>query len=345
MSEIKKIILFTCIILVEALFCSCADHYSMQGHSESVSNPANLQLESYDTEYSDDKPYDGDNTAKASTNKSPAINAVQTLHDYFEFRFQTGLSSEQYNKLHSDSQVPGVFVKLLDDSDDYNMPLDQLTIYSLNDLSKNAIPRTSLFTENRSTFALEQSSRDVKISGLNHLFPVQRITAIDDDHVCFIYKTEFNGTTVYNYKVYERLLGTNDDGSKFESWYDLGENYYIARLFSGNELKQLIPGSVIDKKMLSDLMMIRDNGSVWFNDNTVKLEYQDESIKDKVVSRVCKAAILLEDGVAVITSRTDAEYTTRVLLEEIEIFPYGVKCEKYPLISILADGFIPPLPD
>ncbi len=50
-------------------------------------------------------------------------------------------------------------------------------------------------------------------------------------------------------------------------------------------------------------------------------------------------------NLAVITSRTDAEYTTRVLLEEIEFYPYGVKCEKYPLISVLSDGFVPPLPD
>ena len=334
-----------CIVVTIVFFSLCANHYSLQDRTESVVAPGNLNPESNNTAFNDDKLFEADDTAENSAYQQPLINEIRTLNDYFEFRFQTGLSSEQYNKLRSDSQVPGVFVKLLADSDNYNTPLDRLTVYSLDELSKNAVPRTSLFTENRSTFALEQSSRDVKISGLNHLFPVQRITAIDDDHVCFIYKTEYNGTTVYNYKVYERLLGANDDGFQFETWYDLGENYYIATLFSGNELKQLKPGNVIDKKMLSDLMMIRDNGSVWFNDNTVKLEYQDESVKDKVVSRVCKAAILLEDGVAVITSRTDAEYTTRVLLEEIEFYPYGVKCEKYPLISVLSDGFVPPLPD
>ena len=54
--------------------------------------------------------------------------------------------------------------------------------------------------------------------------------------------------------------------------------------------------------------------------------------------------VLTRGGVAVIITRSETFGSKRMFVEA-ELLPYGKKSERYPLISILAEGFVPPLPD
>ena len=266
----------------------------------------------------------------------PLITEIKTLNDYFAFHYQGRQNYfTVWEKLVKYSQTPGLFISLLEESEDYNVDFDSLTVCSLKRLTIKS-NRTSPFGTKREVW--DFSSINPLITGLFSFCPIERIVKINDDNVILIFKTaDEDGRFVYDYKLYLRTEQKYEAGELYELWQEWGENYYVYKLYSMEDLRKLNPGDILSDELLYDLVMVRLNDNMTY--------YNGYQVEKNDTICICKAVILLSDGVAIIEYKSDNPQGPERKLVGIEFFPYGSKCEKYPLISILADGFVPPLPE
>ena len=274
----------------------------------------------------------------------PLITEIKTLNDYFVFHYQDKQNKfSVWEQLVKYSQTPGLFISLLEESEDYNVDFDSLSVCSLKRLT-NKSDRTSPFGTKREVW--DFSSINPYITGLFSFCPIERIVKINDDNVILIFKTaDEDGRFVYDYKLYLRTEQKYETGELYELWKEWGENYYVYKLYSMEDLRKLNPGDILSDELLYDLVMVKlQNDWSYYNSYQVEEDY-DFYTHPYYTFCICKAVILLRDGVAVIEYKSDNPQGPERKLVGIEFFPYGSKCEKYPLISILADGFVPPLPE
>lgn len=271
-----------------------------------------------------------------------ANGTIQTLDDYLEFSIY-----------HNDLQQ-GFFIKLINESEKYKTAFNELPIYEINLLKSKIASRTIHFDEKRSQYELTSSLNSNAFMYQLYLSDmIHKIFVIDDDHVCFVFKAYMNDNSnpiVYTYVVYQRFIGKDPTYPLGENWYCIGEEYFIRNMISFDYFNDLKPGDIIGEERLRELVMLRESGgpgylSHWYNDARVKLLYDENDTTSKV-GAIHKAAIMTRDGVVVLTTKIAVPVTTyeREILE-IEYLPYGQKSEKYPIMSILADGFVPLLPE
>ena len=260
---------------------------------------------------------------------------IKDLTDWFDcmaFGFSisdnhTQADSEKLEQLRSICQQRGTFMRLVDESDGFNTPLDQLTLIPLQGLEYYIPVRSSHFKEKRTN--LETNGRKPGIEEIYQFYPIERIEKIDSDSVCLIFRTELEGRTVYAYKVFS--VYNNKNIEEYEDIRSYSEYYYITKVFSKDELMALKPGDVLSKDMLLDLTMLSVHDNCWYNDVCVSNE-------------IYKAAIPVKEGLVILTTNLVDNDQTKRSVVETEFFPYGKSCEKYPLISILSDGYYPSIP-
>lgn len=265
------------------------------------------------------------------------ITAIRDLSDYFEvFRNQEYQGSPLINQCRQE----GTLVRLISETDDYDLPLNSLTCADdLRMLSIKGYPQTPNTEHERDKSYSLMGRIITQLYEFNMVYPVEKIRKIDDDHICVIYKANHQGNVVYNYKIYNREIVEDEQGQRLERWKDWGENYYLLTLISFFQLSEMSPGEEVSEDKLLEMMI----QTGFYNDFIVKMEYNES---DPLLSKniTYRATLLTKEGVAVITTSSET-FSSKRMFVEAELLPYGKKSEQYPLISILADGFVPPLPD
>lgn len=261
----------------------------------------------------------------------PAPEKIVTLDDYFASLIQPE------NDLTGE---PGLLTRLLDASTTPQVSFDELEVISFYYLDQIIPERSNHFIKVRDRISLSLGRATPQMKAVCKYYPIQIIAKIDEDNVFMPFKTECNGRIIYILAVYTKIMYDN-----FEWWASIGENYYFSELYSLKDFETIKAGEILPEDFLIKHVMISPNGMKMnrYNDCRVQTVY-DENDPKVTKEIIHKAAIPLKDGVAVITSSSPDMETYERLVLDVELFKYGESCEKYPAISILRDGFYPPLP-
>jgi hypothetical protein len=357
----KKTIKLICMTLSALFLCSCASVNTVNNAESAAANgqtnetpdsqPSGTAAESADvpdnTVETTDETGNGTDleiSTPLDYKLTREITEINNIADYFESFLVYGDTGD---RLEAIRKTPGTMIRCLEASD-YHTPLELLRLYESVGIRNTVIRTRDCDLERDHSSA---SGNKPPISRLPVTHPIQRLEKIDDDHIVFTYRILYQNHPVFHYLVYERELAVYEDGKEVENWHNWGECYYLYKLLSVNDLSSLEKGKAIPGEILVDLMMVNDFENWSYNEcnnfvysSECDPEYEKRGL-EYIYNVSYKAAVMLKEGVAVISSWSEKRLTNEMILTDLEFFPYGQKCEKYPCISILADGFYPPLPE
>ena len=218
--------------------------------------------------------------------------------------------------------MSGDLIKSIKDSTEYNTSFDDLPTYPYDDFMFQVPYRKPSSCEKTipmSSFGMSD------LFSFNDLFPIKRISIINDDCVCVEYKLNKDGHDIHAFLVFERDEGITESKERFESWAYYGELYFAYPELKAENLT-VLKG---EQKLESLPFRMELSKSVYIIDAT---EQQSLHAEETIMTR---------DGFVIIDYNADAPDGKNVQISNISVIKFGESSKKYPNNSLIINSFTP----
>jgi hypothetical protein len=215
----------------------------------------------------------------------------------------------------------GELIKMIKDSNEFNTSYEKLAKYSYNDFMINLQHKkwSSINSKNliNSSFGMND------IISFNSLFPIEKLTVINNDCIYAEYKLEKDDRPFHAFVVFERSV-LNEKGNSFERWHYYGEIYFAYSDISSDQLSSL-EGKRITINSLPFMIDMRFTPYALGTDANSSLHFEE--------------TILIKDGVAVISYIADSFDSDEIAITDLAFIPYGKSDERYLGNSFVKNSF------
>lgn len=215
----------------------------------------------------------------------------------------------------------GELVKMIKDSNVYNTPYEKLTKYSYNDFMFNLQHRKWSSDTSKILIAASHGMND--IISFNSLFPIEKLTVINDDCIFAEYKLEKENVPIHTFVVFERDV-LNEDGKDFEIWQNYGEIYFAYPELISEQLSDF-EGKRVAINGLPFVIDMRSTPYTFEAGNNSSLHFEE--------------TILIKDGVVVIDYTADSLQSNEITINTLTFIPYGKSDEHYLGNSFVKNSF------
>ena len=245
------------------------------------------------------------------------------------------------SKLSWASHIPGTLLAQLELTE--NTAFESMTAYDYEFFSRWSLQH------GRNGFA---SSANPFLMGYHSKYPIERIEALDDSHVCVVYKLEDDQKNiVYAYVVFESLIEENDISHRKpastssnsagkvttapstenkpeiiveETWMYLGEFYYVSASLSYSDFASVKIGDSYEKFAAIDPAVQYDYNDPWNSD------IYDDNSAGFVSYRLLKDGLLIvefEDESPTYTEQNvyQPSAANEHTVKSMEFYPFGAK--------------------
>ena len=218
----------------------------------------------------------------------------------------------------------GDLVKAINETDKYNLPFERLNAYTYGDFMIQLTHGKKPSSSPKRTFDFSYGMQS--INTFDVLYPINKLTVINNDCIFAEYKLDNNGTILRAYVVFDRYVGQSESVGEFEQWNNYGEMYFAypelnlerISVYKGDTVRIDELPFLIDLKYTA--RFIKANGAdSWRSEET----------------------LILRDGYAIINYSVDSSSSDMITITDITFIPYGEKCDKYPYNSLVANSYVP----
>ena len=217
-------------------------------------------------------------------------------------------------------------VKVIKETDKYNMSFEELSVYSYDDFM--------FYLPTKKPSSCEKIIRESSVSVdnirlFNDLFPIEKLSIINDESVCAEYRLDKNGTEIHAFVVFEKSIKTSAEGVERETWRQFGETYFAYSSLTSNSLVQYIG----TRQKISDIPFFIDlSHTIYFGPSN------DESTDGSMFHS--EETILLKDGYAIVDYLVDSPADHEITISDIKFIPYGTGENRYPNNSLLSNTYV-----
>ena len=215
-------------------------------------------------------------------------------------------------------------VKAINETDKYNVPFESLTAYTYGDfmirLTHGKKPSSSPKRTGDFSYGMQS------VNTFDELFPINKLTVINNDCIFAEYKLDNNGMILRTYVIFDRYVGQSESAGEFELWNNYGEIYFAYPELNSERIS-VYKGDTVRIEELPFLIDLKYTAR-FINANGADLWHSEETL-------------MLKDGYAIIDYAVDSPDSDMITVTDVTFIPYGEKNDKYPYNSLIINAYVP----